>query len=162
MTEEMITKIMINIVNAFLVPIVLPIFLNVINREREIETSTDTLKLTLDKFTFFKIKKVYDDKTPFYKDLPSAYFANLVWAVVYMYGENFRTPFLVFYYVLIVLCLIYIVFLTRDFSKETKFRSVVIIGIILSIFSLLIIFGPLKRPEVYYHNYSTENNQNSV
>lgn len=152
--EKLVTDILINLINAFLVPLVLPVFNLVLNKEKVTDARTDTGTVHLTPSKFGKPKKTpdIDDKVTFMNELPAAYFANLVWAVVYMYSNSFRTPFIIVYYVLIVASLILIVFVTRDFENETKKRLIAIIGIILIITTLVIIVMPFLFEDFFVHD----------
>lgn len=152
--EKIITDIIINIINAFLVPIVIPIFTVILKKEAAFETRTDTISVSLEKINSKKPKLIsdVDEKIKLRNELPSAYFANLVCGVVYMYSNNFRTPFIIIYYTLIVISLILIVFVTRNYSETTKKRIINVTGIILIIFSLIIIFCPLKFKNFFLKN----------
>ena len=149
--EKLVTDIFINLINAILVPLVLPVFNFVLNKEKVTESRTDTGTVHLTPSKFGKPKKTsdIDEKITFRNELPAAYFANLVWAVVYMYSNNFRSPFIIVYYTLIVISLILIVFVTRDFSEIIKKRIITWTGIILILFSLIIIFCPLKFNKLF-------------
>lgn len=156
--EKIITDIFINLINAFLVPIVLPIFTLILKRDKAFDTRTDTSEVSIEKTSTDKPKLVsdVDQQIKLRYELPSAYFANLVWAVVYLYSNNFRTPFIILYYTLIVLNLMFIVFTTKDYSEELKTNLIKYVGIGLILLSLTIIFAPYIYSSFFFKNEPTQ------
>lgn len=136
--ESILIKVFLFITNAIIIPIFIPL-LNWLLRKDDYTADIKLVKNSDDKS--IRMSKS-DNITPFIEELPTAYFANLVSIVVYMYSEHFRIPFLIIYYILTVYCILLIIFSKKDFPKKCKEKIVKWIGIILLLFTFIIAIGP--------------------